>query len=140
MLKSSRKRRQECSLRIASATSPRRSPRRRYSALIVEPSMKPSTSAPSSGRYATTPAPTPASAAATELTYSFSRSIASSPPPFDDDLVVRVRETAWQLGDDAVAAGQLLDAGQDVVDRHVLVTHGASRVCRRPRIRATVRF
>jgi hypothetical protein len=74
------------------------------------------------------------------LTYSFSRSIASSPASFDDDLVVRVRETAWELGDDAVAAGQLLDAGQDVVDRHVLVAHGASRVCRRPRIRATVRF
>ena len=46
--------------------------------------MKSSTSAPISGRYATTPAPTPASAAATELRYSFSRSIASSPASFDD--------------------------------------------------------
>ena len=46
-------------------------------------------------------------------------------PPAHDDLVVGVREPAGQLADDAVGACELLDAGQDVVDRHVLVAHEA---------------
>ena len=79
MSKSLRKRGPPWSRRQAATIRSRRLLSVRSAFEQVRASMNPTTSTPRSGRYSTTGAPTPDAAAATELWYSSSRSMASRP-------------------------------------------------------------